>query len=531
METKPLLAFENYSIRFNDLTALDGLNLEVNKGEILGIIGESGSGKSVTFLSLLMLLPAHAEISGRVVLNSTSGEQDLTLLSSAEIRKLALRKIAYIFQDALAALNPVMKIKVQMAECIGDKMASSEKHKLMNDWIEQLIPNQGERILNSYPHQLSGGQRQRVMIAMAMMANPELIVADEPTTALDPLVQKAILDSLCKLIKDNHKTMVLISHDLKAIAQYCDRIAVFYQGKLVETGITSELIANPKEPYTKALLSCKPSAKYRGFKLPTVKDFVDKKAFEPVPLTLQPASNELLIKGTAIEKTYSGNFQALNKVDINLRKGECLCIIGESGSGKSTLARILVELEQPDDKASIVKTPEAHKPRIQMVFQDPFASLNPGIRADNAVEEVFQVYYPAMNKAERKKATEELLREVGLDPAICHKKPASFSGGQRQRIGIARSLAANPSVLVCDEAVSALDISIQAQILNLLQKLRADRNLSLIFITHDMNVTRYLADRVLILQNGKLIEEGETETLFGNPQNDYAKELLSYYVE
>jgi peptide/nickel transport system ATP-binding protein len=531
VETKPLLAFENYSIRFGDLTALTGLNLEVRQGEILGIIGESGSGKSVTFLSLLRLLPAHAKISGRVVFNSNSGEQDLTLLRRSEIRKLALRKIAYIFQDALAALNPVMKIKAQMEECIGTKMVFSEKHKLMNDWIEKLIPNQGERILNAYPHQLSGGQRQRVMIAMAMMANPQLIVADEPTTALDPLVQKAILDHLHQLVKDKHKTMVLISHDLKAIAQYCDRIAVFYQGALVELGITSELIANPKEAYTKALLNCKPTAKYRGFKLPTVKDFVDKKTFTPVPFPLQPASNELLIKGTAIDKTYSGNFQALNKVDVRLHKGECLCIIGESGSGKSTLARIIVELEKPDDRASIVKTEEAHKPGIQMVFQDPFASLNPAIRVDEAVEEVFQVYAPEMSKAERRKATEELLLEVGLDPSTCHKKPASFSGGQRQRIGIARALAANPSVLVCDEAVSALDISIQAQILNLLQKLRVNRNLSLIFITHDMNVTRYLADRVLVLQNGKLLEEGETEELFQNPHNAYAKELLSYYVE
>jgi peptide/nickel transport system ATP-binding protein len=531
VETKPLLAFENYSIRFNEVMALDSLNLEVKKGEILGIIGESGSGKSVTFLSLLRLLPAHAEISGRVVFNSSSGEQDLTLLRRSDIRKLALRKIAYIFQDALAALNPVMKVKVQMEECIGTKMASSEKYKLMTDWIEKLIPNQGKRILDSYPHQLSGGQRQRVMIAMAMMANPELIVADEPTTALDPLVQKAILDSLCQLIKVNNKTMVLISHDLKAIAQYCDRIAVFYRGKLVETGNTAELIANPKESYTKALLSCKPTAKYRGFKLPTVKDFVDKETFTPVPFPLQPASNELLITGTAIDKTYSGNFQALNKVDVRLNKGECLCIIGESGSGKSTLARIIVELEDPDDSESIIKTEEAHKPRIQMVFQDPFASLNPSIKVDEAVEEVFQVYFPEMNKVERKKATAELLREVGLDPAMCHKKPASFSGGQRQRIGIARALAANPSVLVCDEAVSALDISIQAQILNLLQKLRIDHNLSLVFITHDMNVTRYLADRVMILQNGKLIEEGETEMLFTNPQNAYAKELLSYYVD
>jgi peptide/nickel transport system ATP-binding protein len=530
----PLLRLHNLSIGFTTplhpiRVATHGINLSLERGEILGIIGESGSGKSVTFLSLMGLLPKSANKEGAAFYSPDGvNELDLFSLKPRPLRKLALKEIAYIFQDPLAALNPSLKIGTQMNECVLSKQNAQKTKEIILHALEEVLPGAAERIYQSWPHSLSGGQRQRVMIAMAMLNQPKLLIADEPTTALDPQVQKNILDLLAQKVKQNKSTCVLVSHDIQSIAPYCHRIAVFYKGQIVEVAPTERLLNNPSSPYTKALLNCRPKSENKGFFLPTVEDYLKTPApvFHPYPP--HTYTNEVLLEAKNVSKTYQNKFQALTSVNINLKKGECVGIIGESGSGKSSLAKLIVDLESPN-MGSIEKAKTLNKASIQMVFQDPYASLNPSISIGKALEEVVSLYSPTLNPVERKKWTLSLLAETGITGDVLHKKPAAFSGGQRQRIAIARALAAKPEVLVCDEAVSALDISVQAQVLNLLKKLQIEKNLSLLFITHDMQIARHICNRIIVLKNGEIIEEGETESLFNSPKEAYTKELVAHY--
>lgn len=534
MQEQVLLKIQNTNIAFKNpqgqlIDAVKGIDLDIFRGEVLGIIGESGSGKSVTFLSLMKLLSSNAVIEGKALFCPKDKiEKDLYSLSNAELRKLALRNIAYIFQDPLAALNPSQKIGKQMRECVLQDVTKEQKKNICLTILEEVLPGLSIRMYDSYPHQLSGGQRQRVMIAMALLNKPDLLIADEPTTALDPEVQDIILNLLTQLVKKFGTTLILISHDIRSVAGFCNRIAVFYQGKLVELGTKEQVVKQPQQTYTKALLSCRPNSSNEGQFLLTIKDFMQDKAPVSEKFPDLQIGSEKLLEADRVSRVYNKNFTALQPITFGIKKGECVGIIGQSGSGKSTLAKILVQLEKPDTgKLSFSENLEESK--IQMVFQDPFASLNPAISVGSAIDEVLHIHRPQLSKKERAAKTAALLEETGVDSTLSDKKPQAFSGGQRQRICIARALAANPEILVCDEAVSALDISVQAQVLNLLKKLQFNRGLSLVFITHDMNVAKHLCNRILILKDGQLVEEGNTAELFLQPQHDYTRKLLSYY--
>ncbi|MCO6494972.1 MAG: ABC transporter ATP-binding protein [Bacteroidetes bacterium] len=534
MLTEPLLDLQKLKISFKSpfgktIEAVRGIDLSIQRGEVLGIIGESGSGKSVTFLSLMKLLSPNATVEGKAFFNFKDNfSSDLFALKPQELRKLALRNIAYIFQDPLAALNPSLRIGKQMTECILEKINSEQKKIKCLQILEDVMPGLSERAYNSFPHQLSGGQRQRVMIAMAMLNKPDLLIADEPTTALDPEVQDNILNLLLQMVRKYGTTLILISHDIRSVADFCDRIAVFYQGKMVELGTKNDIVSKPHEPYTKALLSCRPNQSNQGFYLSTIKDFMQNEVPAPQKFPDLHISENSLLDAIDVSQVYNKKFKALEPVTLRIKKGECIGIIGESGSGKSTFAKILVHLEKPNS-GTLVYADTLTPSKVQMVFQDPFASLNPAIPVGDAIDEILKIHQPQLNKRERQNRIFALLKETGVDESLSNKKPAAFSGGQRQRICIARALAAEPEILVCDEAVSALDISVQAQVLNLLKRLQFERGLSLVFITHDMNVAKHICNRILILKNGQLVEQGETAELFENPQNSYTKKILSYY--
>ncbi len=511
------------------IEAVKGIDLEVNSAEILGIIGESGSGKSVTFLSLMKLLSNTAKVEGHAFFTAQGKDEiDLYALAPKERRKLALQNIAYIFQDALAALNPSLKIGKQMRECVLEQINTKHKDAKCLQMLEEVMPGLSARAFNSYPHQLSGGQRQRVMIAMALLNKPDLLIADEPTTALDPEVQDNILNLLLQMVRKFGTTLILISHDIQSVAGFCDRIAVFYQGALVETGKTEQIVKTPQHPYTKALLSCRPNSRNEGYFLSTISDFMQEQTPQSEKFATLKIGESNLMVAKEVSKIYDKKFKALEPLTFSIKKGECVGVIGQSGSGKSTLAKILVRLESANT-GELLYSDNINQSKIQMVFQDPFASLNPAISVGSAIDEVLQIHQPSLSKLKRKEKIAALLKETGVDSTMANKKPQAFSGGQRQRICIARALATEPEILVCDEAVSALDVSVQAQVLNLLKKLQFDRGLSLVFITHDMNVAKHICNRILVLKDGKLVEEGNTSELFNNPQNDYTKKILSYY--
>lgn len=536
MQPNTLLELQNLQISFKNadkqwVKSLKGVDLQVHKSEVLGIIGESGSGKSITFLTLLRLLPANSLVEGKILFSPNQQEpMDLLTIDIASIRKLALKHIAYIFQDPLAALNPSLKIGKQLMEAVLDESDKTNRKKKCLEILEEVMPNMAERAFESYPHQLSGGQRQRVMIAMALLNKPDLLIADEPTTALDPEVQVNILNLLTNLVRKNNSSLVLISHDIRSVADYCDRIAVFYQGNLVEIGKTSDIVNNPKEAYTKALLNCRPNSKNLGYFLPTIKDFMENEFPKTEHFSEITVGEENLLEGTNISRVYNKTFKALEPLSFHIKKGECVGIIGQSGSGKSTLAKILVKLEK-SDTGHLLLNSDIKQSHVQMVFQDPFSSLNPAIRIGEAIEEVLKIHQPHLSSKDRNQKAKELLEETGIDGNLMDKKPASFSGGQRQRICIARALAAQPEILVCDEAVSALDISVQAQVINLLKKLQIEKGLSLVFITHDMNVARHICNRILVLKDGQLVEEANTNELFEHPKHPYSQKLISYYQE
>jgi peptide/nickel transport system ATP-binding protein len=532
---KPLLHIESLNISFKDsynnsFTAIEDLNLSLHKNEILGIIGESGSGKSVTFLSLMRLLSPMASVKGNAFLSIDENTTiNLLKCTRQELNKIALTHIAYIFQDPLSALNPALKISTQLMECIKESFPRKLKEEKCINILKEVLPGLENRVFDSYPHQLSGGQRQRVMIAMALINNPDLIIADEPTTALDPEVQDNILQLLTELVKKYKTSLVLISHDIKAVKDYCDTIGVMFKGKLVEMGSKNQITSIPKHPYTRALLNCRPGKNNLGYYLPTVSDFLqnDNPKLKKLPNFIN--SNFRLLYGQKLSKSYQ-NFTALNPIDVEMNEGECLGVIGESGSGKSTLARLIVRLEKKFGGQIIYENGMSPN-QVQMVFQDPYASLNPFIRIGDAIEEIIKIHFPQLNKSERKNRVSQLLLETGVDPALRSKKPAAFSGGQRQRICIARALAANPKILICDEALSALDISAQAKVINLLKDLQIKRKLSILFITHDMNVAKHMCNRIMVLKDGNLIEAGRTLDFFLNAKHPYAKKMLQYYQD
>ena len=566
MIKKPLLNISNLSLSFGQgkerLKVLQGVDLSIYKGSLLALVGESGSGKSVTSLMTMQLIPNwknHME-SGEIWFEKDAETIAIHELTEKEMQPIRGKEIAMIFQSPMTALNPSMTCGAQLYEVIALhlKLSKSENKARCLELFESVeLPDPG-RIYNSYPHQLSGGQKQRVVIAMALSCNPKILIADEPTTALDVTVQKEVLDLIKRLQQKHQMACLFISHDLELVREVADCIAVMQNGIVVEYKSAKALFENPSHPYTKALLACRPALNKNLKSLATVSDFLNKPFFNVQEFYAQ---NELSLaqinskretyytKAPVLEiqtltKIYTDkNFlgkqsklTALSKVSLSLFEGECLGIVGESGCGKSTLGKCIIQLEKQTSgtlnylgesvEKSLSKNPLAYRKSVQMIFQDPASALNPRMKIGAALVEVMKVHGIGNSAFERRKKAEELLCKVGLKATHYHRYPHEFSGGQKQRIGIARALAVEPKIIICDESVSALDVSVQAQVLNLLNELKEDCSLSFLFISHDLSVVKHFCDRIIVLKDGKIVEKGFAEDVFENPKSAYTKSLI-----
>jgi peptide/nickel transport system ATP-binding protein len=548
-----LLQVQDLSVQFRTnetvVHAVKDINFSLHSGEILGIVGESGSGKSVTSLALMGLLENNKMtlISGKAINRWKENILD------GEIRKKDALKIAMIFQEPMTSLNPLIKCGKQVLEAVvlhQNLDNNKGKEKVLQLFTEVKLPLPQESY-NKYPHQMSGGQKQRVMIAMALACMPDIIICDEPTTALDVTVQKEILILLKELQQQKNTALIFITHDLLLLSNFANNVLVMQNGGAVEYNSTSEIFTNPKHPYTKALISCKPKLGKRLQKLPTVADLQDStQAFIPISETtldienrnkeLERANVLVDIKNLHVRYSKTKNwagittsyFSALQNINVQIKKGETFGLVGESGCGKSTLGKCLVQLEKPYlgdiflNQQNINAIPRGnYAQKVQIIFQDPYGSLNPRITIGQTIIEPLHVYNIG-NKKDRVERVRNTLQKIGLSPDYYSRYPHEFSGGQRQRIGIARALVLNPELLICDESVSALDVSVQAQVLNLLNDLRAEFDLTLLFISHDMSVVNHLCDRVAVMQNGKIVECQEVHSLFAQPQQLYTKNLL-----
>ena len=577
-----LLEFKNLVTEFHTegsvVKAVNGVSFSLNKGETIGIVGESGSGKSVTSLSAMQLIPSPpGKISGgEIIFHQNNGKTtDLLKLSEDEMRGFRGNEIAMIFQEPMTSLNPVFTCGDQVMEAIilHQKMNFDEAKKLTLDLFKKVQLPDPERIFETYPHQISGGQKQRVMIAMAMSCQPAVLIADEPTTALDVTVQKTILELMQKLQQENDMGIVFITHDLGVIAELADKVVVMYKGKIVEQGNVWDIFNNPKHPYTKGLLACRPPLNKRYKFLPTVSDFMQtdkngdiidtgvsvseftkkltlseksrkenqKSLFEKEPiLKIKNLKTFFPIKGGFFGGT-SGLVKAVNDVSFEVYPGETLGLVGESGCGKTTIGRTIIRLEEPTSGQMLYQGKNiglmgfdelrSFRKDVQIIFQDPYSSLNPRMTIGNAIMEPMQVHNILENNEERKKRVEELLSRVNLDPNHFYRYPHEFSGGQRQRIGIARALAVNPKFIICDESVSALDVSVQAQVLNLLNELKKEFGLTYIFISHDLSVVKYMSDRMVVMQHGEIEEMGDADVIYNNPKTIYTKKLIDAIPE
>lgn len=533
MSSEILLSVENLRVVFNtrngQTIAVENLNFSLNKGDVLGIVGESGSGKSVACYSLLGLIPMPpGKIeSGRALFHG----QDLLNLPEKEMRNIRANKIAMIFQDPMTSLNPYMRIVDQLTEVLIVHNGVSKQQarlKAIDALVEVGIHNAAERI-DQYPHQFSGGMRQRVMIAMALLAEPELLIADEPTTALDVTVQAQILSLIKDLQKKRQLTVIFITHDLGVAAQMANHVLVMEKGRLIEEGDTQRIFKNPTQPYTQKLLNAVlTTAK------PATEHVVDRSR-SPL-LEVKKLHVGFPQYSGAIFRKIKNLVKGVDEVSINIYEGEVLGLVGESGSGKSTLGRSIIRLIDSQagsitfngKELSGVSGDNLKNARrdFQMIFQDPYASLNPRMTVFDTLVEPLLVHGLA-NKTTVLEQVNQLMDDVGLDRRFIRKYPHEFSGGQRQRIAIARAIALKPKLIVADEPVSALDVTIRAQILALLLKLTEKHKLTMLFISHDMSVVRYLCDRVVVMQKGKLVEEGTTEELFAAPKQPYTQQLLA----
>jgi len=546
-----LLDIQDLTISFKGNEVIHGISYALASNEILGIVGESGSGKSVSSLAILGLLPKkHTRITGTVLY----GDQNLISLRNRDFQRVRGNEISMIFQEPMSSLNPSMTCGKQVEEVLLQHKQCTKKEvkaEVLTLFEKVKLPRVSQ-MYRSYPHQLSGGQKQRVVIAMAIACKPKVLIADEPTTALDVTVQKEIILLLKELQQENEMGIIFISHDLSLVSEIADQILVMYQGNIVEHGATKALFKNPQHQYTKALLKSKPSLAVRLKKLPTIQDVL---AGTVSNVVVTKAARQLrheniyakapLLEVKNVSKSFYSNVglfgkstevKAVDDVSFSLYEGETLGLVGESGCGKSTLGNTILQLHKATAGQILYKGQDitqlskpairALRKEIQIIFQDPFASLNPRISVGNAILEPMKVHGLHANDAERKEKVLQLLERVGLDASYYGRYPHEFSGGQRQRIGIARTIALQPKLIICDESVSALDISVQAQVLNLLNELKDNFGFTYIFISHDLAVVKYISDQLLVMNAGKIEELGEADVIYANPKSSYTQTLI-----
>lgn len=528
-----LLKVTNLNVSFisrdEDFDAVRGISFEVKKGETLGIVGESGSGKSVTARSIMRLLPSPPSYVKEGTIEFQG--ENLALKSEKEMEGIRGRDISMIFQDPMTSLNPTIRIGKQIAESLikHQHLTKQQAKKEALELLKLVGIQDSESRYGQYPHEFSGGMRQRVMIAMALACRPSLLIADEPTTALDVTIQAQILNLMKDMQERFDTAIILITHDLGVVAGMCDRVAVMKDGEIVETGTTEEIFENPKHSYTKKLLNALPRLDEKKKKKPTplIKSSIDR--------------NQPLLQVNSLKQYFDTGkgkqIKAVDSISFHIKPGETLGLVGESGSGKSTTGRAILRLHEPTDgdvlyqgmavnrlSKSEMKTMRRH---MQMIFQDPYSSLNPRFKVLDIIGQALDIHGLSKNSGERKKRVEELLVMVGLEPFHAMRYPHEFSGGQRQRIGIARALAVEPDFIVCDEPLSALDVSIQSQIVELLEDLQQRLGLTYLFIAHDLSMVKHISDRVAVMYAGKIVELAESEELYSNPQHPYTKSLLA----
>ncbi|CAM1350241.1 ABC transporter ATP-binding protein [Tenacibaculum halocynthiae] len=545
-----MLHIKNLSISFKTNEILNKVSFSIYKNEILGIVGESGSGKSISSLAIMGLLTKNATVSGEVLFEN----RNLLSLKENEFQKIRGKEIAMIFQEPMSSLNPTLSCGFQVAEILHQHNSFTNKEikqEVIKLFKKVKLPRP-EQLYNSYPHEISGGQKQRVMIAMAIACKPKVLIADEPTTALDVTVQKEIILLLKELQEEHKMSIIFISHDLALVSEIADKVVVMYKGNIVEKGTASSVFLNPKENYTKALIKSKPTIDKRLKKLPTISGFINgtvkntvytneerelfhQKIYNQTPLLeIIDLKKEFITNGSWFSK--KNKVVAVNSVSFKIYEGETLGLVGESGCGKTTLGRTILQLEKITSGQIIYKGNDITKlskkdlkslrKEIQIIFQDPFSSLNPRITVGKAIIEPMIVHNILTSNKERKEYVLNLLKKVGLEADHFHRYPHEFSGGQRQRIGIARTIALQPKLIICDESVSALDVSVQAQVLNLLNQLKSEFNFTYIFISHDLSIVKYMADQLVVMNKGLIEEINDADIIYNNPKTTYTKTLI-----
>lgn len=542
------IGFLNQDVKSN---VIHNISFSLKENEILGIVGESGSGKSVSTLAILGLLSSSAHIDGEILFNNTS----ILNYTEKEFQKIRGKKIGMIFQEPMSSLNPTLPCGFQVAEILKThtNLSSEEiKAEVISLFNKVKLPRP-EQIYNAYPHEISGGQKQRVMIAMAIACKPQLLIADEPTTALDVTVQKEIIQLLKELQQETKMSIIFISHDLSLVSEIATRVIVMYRGSIIEQDTSSEVFLNPQKEYTKALIKSKPNIKERLKTLPTVSNFINNTVNHTVYTSQERSSfheklynQKPLLEIVNLEKAFvSGGFwfqkkqivKAVNNVSFKIYEGETLGLVGESGCGKTTLSRTILQLEKASAGSIFYKNRDITKlskkelkllrKEIQIIFQDPFSSLNPRITVGKAILEPMKVHNILNSNSERMEYVMNLLEKVGLSKEHFYRYPHEFSGGQRQRIGIARTIALQPKLIICDESVSALDVSVQAQVLNLLNSLKSEFNFTYIFISHDLSVVKYMADQLIVMNKGKIEEIADADEIYNNPKTNYTQTLIN----